>query len=320
LPFEQLEITRIRDVAEMHHTLRSVFHARAFERPRSPHPFEAAYGHHKLTNVALTFCDYSAPVLVGFSELPQVRQLFCLSGASETTIGRTRIQIDGDHSCIVPAYADVEINFGAQYRQIVLHIDADALARSLAHLLGTDPGTAPEFLPPADFRNPQSDRMRRLVRFVFDEVFASGASPPQVMAELEQSLILCFLFANPHNFSHLLVRVPSLIGPSQGRRAESYIEANWRNPVTIEALAAETGTSARSIFRYFKNAHDCTPMEFAKRVRLQRARDMLLSRDPGISVTGVAFACGFQNLGHFARDYRMSFGELPSQTLKGAAH
>jgi transcriptional regulator GlxA family with amidase domain len=37
-------------------------------------------------------------------------------------------------------------------------------------------------------------------------------------------------------------------------------------------------------------------------------------------VTGVAFACGFQNLGHFARDYRLRFGELPSETLKGSAH
>jgi AraC-like DNA-binding protein len=301
--------------------MRSLFHAHAFERPRSPHPFEAAYAHRKLTTVALTFCDYRAPVRVGFPELSQMRQQFCLAGTSETKIGGTRVQIDTNRSCIVPAYSDIEMNFEAQYRQIVLHIDAAVLARNLANLLGTAPGAALEFQPSADFRNPRHDRMRRLVQFVFSEVFASAASPPpQVLAELEQSLILSFLFANQHNFSHLLERMPPLIGANQGRIAEAYIEEHWREALTIEALATVTGTSVRSVFRYFKNAHGCTPMEFAKRVRLQHAREMLLSRAPGTSVTGIAFACGFQNLGHFARDYRVGFGELPSETLKGSAH
>jgi transcriptional regulator GlxA family with amidase domain len=34
------------------------------------------------------------------------------------------------------------------------------------------------------------------------------------------------------------------------------------------------------------------------------------------SVIDVAFQCGFLNPGHFARDYRLAFGELPSETLR----
>lgn len=57
-------------------------------------------------------------------------------------------------------------------------------------------------------------------------------------------------------------------------------------------------------------------MMFVKKVRLERARS-LLSRPDGITtVTGVVLACGFSNLGHFARDYRNMFGELPSKTLR----
>ena len=33
------------------------------------------------------------------------------------------------------------------------------------------------------------------------------------------------------------------------------------------------------------------------------------------AVTAVAVACGFDNPGHFAGNYRLAFGELPSQTL-----
>ena len=36
------------------------------------------------------------------------------------------------------------------------------------------------------------------------------------------------------------------------------------------------------------------------------------------TVTAVGLACGFINLGHFARYYQAEFGELPSETLARA--
>jgi transcriptional regulator GlxA family with amidase domain len=42
---------------------------------------------------------------------------------------------------------------------------------------------------------------------------------------------------------------------------------------------------------------------------------MLSTPDDTTSVSQIAFACGFSNLGHFASAYRTTFGELPSQTL-----
>ena len=59
-------------------------------------------------------------------------------------------------------------------------------------------------------------------------------------------------------------------------------------------------------------------MAFARMVRLRHARERLSAPDPETSVTTVAFACGFGNLGHFARDYREAFGERPSVTLSRA--
>ena len=100
------------------------------------------------------------------------------------------------------------------------------------------------------------------------------------------------------------------------RLVEEYIEANWRAPLDIETLAAVTGGSTRSIFKAFKEARGVSPMAFVKRVRLGHARRMLQELDEATSVIDVAFQCGFLNPGHFARDYRMAFGELPSETLR----
>ena len=80
----------------------------------------------------------------------------------------------------------------------------------------------------------------------------------------------------------------------------------------------ETGVGARAIFRAFQQSRGYSPMAFARMVRLKHARERLLAPDPETSVTTVAFACGFGNLGHFARDYREAFGEPPSATLARA--
>ena len=57
-------------------------------------------------------------------------------------------------------------------------------------------------------------------------------------------------------------------------------------------------------------------MAFVKQVRLQHAREMLRGTDRSRSVTQTALACGFTNLGHFARDYFKRFGERPSDTAR----
>ena len=143
--------------------------------------------------------------------------------------------------------------------------------------------------------------------------------PPLVLRELEQTILVSFLSANRHTFSDLLEREPKDTLPSQVRLAEEFIEAHWDQAISIENLVETTGVGARAIFRAFQQSRGYSPMAFARMVRLRHAREMLGAGDPEASVTSVAFVCGFGNLGHFARDYRETFGERPSETLARAA-
>jgi PAS domain S-box-containing protein len=98
--------------------------------------------------------------------------------------------------------------------------------------------------------------------------------------------------------------------------AEDYIQLNWNKPQRVEMLAKLCGISTRVLFRKFEKIHSCSPAVYVKKVRLQRVRDILLKGERNATVMGVALSGGFSNLGHFARDYRTAFGELPSETLK----
>ena len=128
--------------------------------------------------------------------------------------------------------------------------------------------------------------------------------------------MVSFLTANDSNYSLVLRRPARSAASWQVRRVEAYIEANWDQPLTIEALALVTGVSARTLFHSFRKSRGYSPMDFAKRIRLGHARRMLEEGDASTAVTTVAYTCGFGNLGHFSGYYRRAFGELPSATLR----
>ena len=82
----------------------------------------------------------------------------------------------------------------------------------------------------------------------------------------------------------------------QLRAAEDYIELNWNRPIYVEDIAKATGASARTIFQAFREKRGCSPMEFAKSIRLKQARRLLQTPDEATTVTGVGSICGFQIL------------------------
>ena len=45
---------------------------------------------------------------------------------------------------------------------------------------------------------------------------------------------------------------------------------------------------------------------------------MLERASADTTVVDIAYSCGFQNAGHFARDFKLAFGELPSEARKRA--
>jgi len=58
-------------------------------------------------------------------------------------------------------------------------------------------------------------------------------------------------------------------------------------------------------------------MAYLKIQRLHGVRRLLKAADPNnSSIMAIANQFGFWSSGHFARDYKKMFGELPSQTIK----
>ena len=318
-PLQRFPVFHTSNLDEFKHALLTRFGATIAE-VKYPESLCARASFARLPSISLIYGHSNNGVSVDYAEVEQFRLLTPLIGNGHVAIGNNVVPIDADQSCIVSPGQKIKLVADARHEWFNLRIDPDAIATKLANLLGAQPGGKLEFVPAANRNTPRFRQLWQLIGFFAEQIdTTSEPLPPLVLHELEQTILVAFLTANQHTFSHLLEREPGDTLPSHVRRAEEFIEANWDQAITIEKLVEATGTGARAIFRAFQQTRGYTPMAFAKMVRLKQARNRLSTPDDETSVTSVAFVCGFGNLGHFARDYREAFGELPSMTLAKAA-
>jgi AraC-like DNA-binding protein len=94
-------------------------------------------------------------------------------------------------------------------------------------------------------------------------------------------------------------------------RAIGWIREHHALTLRVEDLASMAGMSVSAFHRAFHAATAMSPIQFQKRIRLQEARLLLLSR-PG-DVAGAGFAVGYDSPSHFSRDYRRQFGSPPGR-------
>jgi AraC-like DNA-binding protein len=306
---------------EFQQTIVSHFGAIGFDIRTDPAGFEAHRSYLKLKSVDLVFGACSAAYRVRFPGVSLIKQHFALQKAGRTTFGGSQFNISPSESSVIPAEVEMTHEYQAGFQQFILRVDTSALQAKLSAVVGIPIARNIEFARRSNFENPALRRLRRMLEFMVSELdHDDGKVPTAALVEFEQMLLVAFLTANPHNFSDILEREQPSPAPWQVRVVEEYIHANWNQPITVEALAAAAGASTRSIFKAFRDARNRSPMAFVKSVRLQQARRMLQQPDSATTVVSTAFACGFLNPGHFARDYRLAFGELPSATLGAAKY
>ncbi len=94
-------------------------------------------------------------------------------------------------------------------------------------------------------------------------------------------------------------------------RAVRRITERFDEVVRVDDLAAHVGVSAPTLNRYFRAVTDLTPLQFQKRLRLQRARVRLATTTD--DVASVGHSVGYESASQFSREYRRLFGVPPSR-------
>jgi AraC-like DNA-binding protein len=93
--------------------------------------------------------------------------------------------------------------------------------------------------------------------------------------------------------------------------ALAYVERHYAEQISLNRLARIAGMSVSSLLRAFKQSTGDTPKRYHTRVRLRRARDLLLQGTR--TITEIAFDVGFSDSNYFSRQFRKQYGLSPRE-------
>jgi AraC-like DNA-binding protein len=99
------------------------------------------------------------------------------------------------------------------------------------------------------------------------------------------------------------------------RRAREYIHGGLADGISIVALCAAIGVSRRALESVFRAVLGTGPGHYIRTLQLNQVRrDLLSNPATDVSIGAIAARRGISHWSRFSRDYRLMFGELPSQT------
>jgi AraC family transcriptional regulator len=93
------------------------------------------------------------------------------------------------------------------------------------------------------------------------------------------------------------------------RRVRGYIDSHIGDRISLDELAREAGVSRFHFARQFRLSTGESPMEYLRRVRIERSKSILQTRDA--TIAEVAARLGFSDQSHFTRIFGRLVGVSP---------
>lgn len=99
--------------------------------------------------------------------------------------------------------------------------------------------------------------------------------------------------------------------PYNLKKAVAYIRRHYTQTVTLDDLARCCNVSKQQVTRYFKDAFDDTPINYAIKYKITKAKELLFNH-PQLTVTEIAYELGFNDQHYFSRIFKKITDETPS--------
>ncbi|MDY0913678.1 helix-turn-helix transcriptional regulator [Rathayibacter festucae] len=235
------------------------------------------------------------------------------AGSGATDLGRDAVLLAHGQPAVLVNNRPAEFDF-TDYRQNLMHFDGAFLERVAAEHEGA---TGPLLFdtrarPTGEALQKWGATVATVARIVY-----STDSPELLRREANRTAAIALL----DTFPHVALAVPAELAlPSTARlrTAIEYLHAHSHEPVHVEDVAAAAGLSLRGLQALFRRELELSPLDYLRRIRLDRVREELRAGQAGaLSVAEVAHRWGFAHLGRFSASYARRFGEYPRATLHG---
>ncbi|MBL8029326.1 MAG: helix-turn-helix transcriptional regulator [Fibrobacteres bacterium] len=118
-------------------------------------------------------------------------------------------------------------------------------------------------------------------------------------------------------FQNLLIELSRLtdnqeqktVIPEYVFRVKLFLESHFAEIVNIAVLAKQTGCSQSLLRREFKRYTGFSPLAYLMHLRMTHACSLL--RDKNLRISEVSLRCGYEDIYHFSKLFKKSFGASP---------
>ena len=156
---------------------------------------------------------------------------------------------------------------------------------------------------PNFIENADTDRVRR----IFNQICECPVSKQAANELLQQSLILELIYA---------IYAPTQIKKVKGgnkavETAIAYIKNNRTSELSLETIAKEIKFAPSYFHKLFKAATGKPLHKYIEDLRIERATELLITTE--MTLTEIAYECGFSSQSHFSRQFKASTFSTPGQ-------
>lgn len=95
-----------------------------------------------------------------------------------------------------------------------------------------------------------------------------------------------------------------------------FIHDNYSSGIEIDGLAEGANMSVRSFYNHFKAVTSLTPVQYLKRIRLEKARQFMVVQ--GEQVSSAAHLVGYESPSQFSREFKRHFGFTPREAVRNS--
>jgi AraC family transcriptional regulator len=96
--------------------------------------------------------------------------------------------------------------------------------------------------------------------------------------------------------------------------ARDYMHAHWQDAPALGDIARAAEVHPATLVRAFRRHLRCSPGTYLRRLRLEHAREALLTSRR--SIADIALDAGFYDQSHFTNAFRRAFGVTPAQFIQ----
>jgi AraC-like DNA-binding protein len=261
---------------------------------------------------------------------PGHQLLFLLGGATTYEFRHPReknLDLSGEHFAVIPPEV---VHRGVRDMRPPCDLFFLVLAAS-ARGADHSPFTATEwawieqhFCRVGIVAHPLSPDLRRVVTSLAAEVKAFPRRRQRPLAHARLRMLVCDLLIGA---ADQLTRTRATPPDAVVVAAEHYLRQHSDETLRMSEVARLLGMSRARLFDHFKRGTGMTPNDYLLRVRIEKARKMLVR--PATTVTDTAFETGFSSSQYFStvfrkytgqtpREYRQSFGQVPRDSARPA--